>query len=352
MAVGSFTSVSLDPPLVAFLPDRNSSTFPLIRETGNFCVNILAGGQEEICRGFATKKADRFEGVDWRPTLQTGSPILDGAIAWIDCEIAEVHDAGDHQIVIGRVLELEMASPALPLLFFQGGYGTFTLRTLVLATRGVLNEAARTADAASEELERLSIDLGLECRVFAQEGNEVVIVAATGYEGPADRVGVALPFHPPFATTLAAWGSPEVRDAWLDASPVDLSTQQRESLRSQLDGIRSQGWTLSMASEATDQAEQFLNTVAEFGRTPRLERQMLDIGRRMTGIGDPSLLSAETAVNVRTIAAPILTESGLGLQLTLHGFKPGSDLAFVKHARDLLKETSQQLTRRFGGSFE
>src|SRR6516225_491463 len=68
MAVGSFTSVSLDPPLVAFLPDRGSSTFPVIREAGRFCVNILAGGQEAVSRTFATRGADRFGSVAWHPS--------------------------------------------------------------------------------------------------------------------------------------------------------------------------------------------------------------------------------------------------------------------------------------------
>ncbi|MET0521337.1 MAG: flavin reductase family protein, partial [Jiangellaceae bacterium] len=85
MAVGSFTSVSLDPPLVAFLPDRASSTFPHIRGAASFCINVLAADQEDVCRAFALRGADKFRDVSWSPS-PSGTPVLDGVVAWIDCE--------------------------------------------------------------------------------------------------------------------------------------------------------------------------------------------------------------------------------------------------------------------------
>jgi flavin reductase (DIM6/NTAB) family NADH-FMN oxidoreductase RutF len=123
MAVGSFTSVSLTPPLVAFLPDKASTTFPHIRSAGRFCINVLSAGQEDVCRSFATKGGDKFGSIGWTPAA-SGAPILDGALAWIDCEIDVVHEAGDHYIVVGRVLGLDVGDVAThsPLLFFRGGY--------------------------------------------------------------------------------------------------------------------------------------------------------------------------------------------------------------------------------------
>ena len=126
LAVGSFTSVSLDPPLVAFCPDKKSSSWPKIRDAGVFCVNILADDQEQICRVFASKGDDKFKGIGWKSGA-TGSPVLSDVLAWIDCEIDAVHDAGDHEIVVGRVRELEVArenGPG-PLVFYRGGYGHF-----------------------------------------------------------------------------------------------------------------------------------------------------------------------------------------------------------------------------------
>ena len=126
MVVGSFGSVSLDPPLVAFFPDRKSSSWPRIERASKFCVNVLASDQEALCRQMSRSGADKFAGVSHRLSAN-GSPILDGAVAWIDCDIHAVHEAGDHLIVLGAVKELEVQKPAKPLLFFQGGYGEFAL---------------------------------------------------------------------------------------------------------------------------------------------------------------------------------------------------------------------------------
>ena len=128
LAVGSFTSVSLDPPLVAFCPGQSSTSWPFIERAGAFCVNILGEGQEGLCRVFAGKGEDKFVGVGWRPSEVTGSPILDGVIAWIDCTIDQVVAAGDHWIVLGAVRGLAAVdNVGGPLVFFRGGYGRFSV---------------------------------------------------------------------------------------------------------------------------------------------------------------------------------------------------------------------------------
>ena len=124
MVVGSFTAVSLDPPLVAFFPDRRSGTWPRIEAAGRFCVNVLAENQGALCRRFSTPSADRFAGVPWHPSAG-GSPILDAVVAWVDCSLHAVHEAGDHFIVLGRVESLDIARADQPLLFFRGRYGNF-----------------------------------------------------------------------------------------------------------------------------------------------------------------------------------------------------------------------------------
>src|SRR5436190_1041908 len=82
----SFASVSLDPPLILIAPGKSSSSWPKIRDTGSFCVNILAEEQEDVCRVFATSGADKFRGVGWKPGA-TGSPVLSDVVGWIDCRI-------------------------------------------------------------------------------------------------------------------------------------------------------------------------------------------------------------------------------------------------------------------------
>jgi 3-hydroxy-9,10-secoandrosta-1,3,5(10)-triene-9,17-dione monooxygenase reductase component len=122
LAVGTFISVSLDPPLVGFLPAASSTSFPRVRQAGTFCANVSTSNQQHVCRAFATSGADKFAGLSWRPAPVTGSPVLAGVAAWIDCRITAVHEAGDHVIVIGEVADLDAAAATRPLLFHRGGY--------------------------------------------------------------------------------------------------------------------------------------------------------------------------------------------------------------------------------------
>lgn len=122
IAANSFTSVSLDPPLVLFCAAKTSTTWPRIHRAGHFTVNVLDEHQEEISRLFASREADRFGSVSWRAG-SLGAPILDDVHAHLDCVIEAEHDAGDHVIVVGRVLEMGLTPDAGPLLFYQGRYG-------------------------------------------------------------------------------------------------------------------------------------------------------------------------------------------------------------------------------------
>jgi flavin reductase (DIM6/NTAB) family NADH-FMN oxidoreductase RutF len=126
LCVGSFTSVSLHPPLVAFCAGFSSTSYPRIEAAGHFCVNILAEDQEEVARVFADKGDDKFSGIGWRPSVVTRAPVINDVLAWIDCEIDAIHEAGDHWIVIGRVLDLEIGHEGGPLVFFRGGFGRYS----------------------------------------------------------------------------------------------------------------------------------------------------------------------------------------------------------------------------------
>jgi flavin reductase (DIM6/NTAB) family NADH-FMN oxidoreductase RutF len=121
----SFTALSLDPPLILVCPGRTSSSWPRIEAVGGFCVNVLAEEQEELCRAFAMSGADKFAGVGYRPANHSGAPLLDGALAWIDCSLDTIHDGGDHLIVTGRVHDLGVEGEGRPLLFYRGGFGRF-----------------------------------------------------------------------------------------------------------------------------------------------------------------------------------------------------------------------------------
>lgn len=124
MVVGTFTSVSLDPPLVGFLPDKNSTTWPVIEQAGHFCVNMLASDQQAVCRQIAAKGTEKFVGVEYTIS-EHNLPVLANAIAYIECSIRSVTDAGDHWFVLGNVLRLEATREDDPMLFHKGRYGGF-----------------------------------------------------------------------------------------------------------------------------------------------------------------------------------------------------------------------------------
>lgn len=123
MTCQSFTSVSLDPPLVAFLPMKTSRAFAAIRKSRRFCVNFLAAEQAEVSNNFASLAEDKFAGVAWDST-SNGMPRLDDTVGWVDCVVQDVHEAGDHYLVIGKVEDLGQGDAANPLLFHQGRYRT------------------------------------------------------------------------------------------------------------------------------------------------------------------------------------------------------------------------------------
>jgi len=120
-ACQAFAALSLTPPLVLFCPSRTSSTWPVIEQSGHFCVNVLTDGQQELARRFGTSGGDKFAGVPWSAS-PGGSPVLDGALTWVECTVEAVHEAGDHYLVTGRVTGLGATRAGRPLLFYRGRY--------------------------------------------------------------------------------------------------------------------------------------------------------------------------------------------------------------------------------------
>lgn len=124
MACNSFTSVSLDPPLVLFCAAKSSTTWPRIKAAEAWAANILTEDGEDVSRVFAAPDVDRFAGVGWAPGA-SGAPVLDDALGYVDCRTDVLHDAGDHVIVVGRVVQLGYVTDGSPLLFYRGGYGRY-----------------------------------------------------------------------------------------------------------------------------------------------------------------------------------------------------------------------------------
>ncbi len=121
-ACQAFAALSLEPPLVLFCPSRSSATWSRIADSGHFCANVLAASQRELARVFGAPGGDKFAGVPWSPG-PSGAPVLDGVLTWAACAVLDVHEAGDHYVVIGRVTELGDCRAGQPLLFYRGRYG-------------------------------------------------------------------------------------------------------------------------------------------------------------------------------------------------------------------------------------
>ena len=123
MTVNSFSSVSLDPPLVLVSIDLRNAILGHFLTTRSFAINILAEGQEDLSQRFSSAAENRFEGVAWRAGM-AGVPILSGVLAHLECTVAQTFEAGDHVVLIGEVLHAEInpADDARPLVYFGSGY--------------------------------------------------------------------------------------------------------------------------------------------------------------------------------------------------------------------------------------
>lgn len=121
-ACQSFASVSLEPPLVLFCADHRGRTWPRLRAAGRFTVNVLGEDQRDLCDRFGSSRERRFEELAWERSAWD-TPSLPGVLMRVHAEVEDVHVAGDHDVVIGRVLQLETPQDGRPLLFFRGTFG-------------------------------------------------------------------------------------------------------------------------------------------------------------------------------------------------------------------------------------
>ncbi len=126
LTANSFTSLSLEPPLVLFCLDYKALSFDTFRETSHFVVNVLGEDQEELSAHFARSSVDKWNGVDYE-TWKTGCPVLPESIAVLECHTVSRHEGGDHLIIIGEVERIRYdESETKPLLYFKGRYGAIS----------------------------------------------------------------------------------------------------------------------------------------------------------------------------------------------------------------------------------
>ncbi|MEO3784694.1 flavin reductase family protein [Actinocorallia sp. B10E7] len=121
-ACQSFASVSLEPPLVLFCADHRGRSWPRMRDSGRFCVNVLGEDQQDLCARFGSSRGLRYEGLDWELS-PWDTPSLPGVLVRVHAAVHAVHTAGDHDVVLGRVLSLEHVSQGRPMVFFRSRFG-------------------------------------------------------------------------------------------------------------------------------------------------------------------------------------------------------------------------------------
>jgi flavin reductase (DIM6/NTAB) family NADH-FMN oxidoreductase RutF/DNA-binding IclR family transcriptional regulator len=353
MAIGSFTSVSLDPPLVAFLPDRSSTSFPGIREAGSFCINVLADDQEAVCRAFATRGADKFAGLGWTPTQHTGSPRLDDVVAWIDCDIQDVVEAGDHFIVIGRVRDLGATRTRSPLLFFQGGYGSFLAPSQAAAAEPDLVRHLAVLDLARPAIEALAGETGLECLVTAKVDDELVIVGGAGASygrSPATRIGQRMPFVAPIGSPFVAWAGEAEWSSWIEKLDDIARPQEVARYRDMLSFVRQRGWSVALADRGHINFELALARMSWPRPTDEEEQQVRYASLHLGSLAhEPAVLSATRSYHVRNLSAPIFDAWGVCLQVSLQGFARSSSLAELNGYLKALLDITRTVSERIGG---
>ncbi|WP_406860330.1 flavin reductase family protein [Streptomyces sp. HUAS MG47] len=123
LAVQSFASLSLDPPLVLLCVGKHSTSWPKVERAGRFGVSILAEDQRDVCAALGRPGPDKFAGLDW--TAGDGGAVhVGGALATLDCSVHTVQEAGDHHMVTARVLALDARDDGTPLVYYRSDYAT------------------------------------------------------------------------------------------------------------------------------------------------------------------------------------------------------------------------------------
>ncbi|GAA3905372.1 flavin reductase [Microbacterium invictum] len=324
MVVGSFVSVSLDPPLVAYFPQKSSSTYARLYDSPRFVISVLAADQEQLCRRLASKDPRKLDGVPLRSTA-AATPVIDGCVAWIECDLETRHDGGDHDIVVGRIVQMARPDPRLPLVFFQGGYGRFSPSSLVMPTEKDLIPALRAVEAARATFEDIAARAGHGIQVIARIADELVLLASAGGSGQdalASHVGRRMPHKPPLGALFVAEDD-ALADRWLSHARTDAV---RGVYSAMLDRVRERGWSLAAADPWHVEWNETLKEFSGGVYTPSVERRILELIDQRAGDYEPEAgLAVES---IRLLVAPVRdAEGAVVLEILLLDIGPDVDTA-------------------------
>ncbi|MBD0860703.1 flavin reductase family protein [Gordonia sp. zg691] len=350
MVVGTFNSVSMDPPLVSFMPMKTSRTFEKMRSCESLCINIVGGDQEDIVLRVAQRWQDKLEGIDWFAS-PSGDPVLADSVAWIDTRVENIVEAGDHWIVLCEVRDLAVTNPVSPLIFFQGGYGSFVSTSLMARMDHEILPAIHAAHSARPQVEELAAALCCEVSVLTAVSCDemAVVLSATGpgvdrAEGLADRI----PMVPPIGDSYVFAQDAAVQERWLGRLD-DADDSVRQLHRERLEFVREHGYLISfLPADAGPAAYREMRSATRTfvrGRlTPSQERHIREsIGRSPV---DYRLreLSDGAAYDVGSIVLPVRDRNGRpSLTLRLAQLPAGASGAQVTDWIDRARSTVKAL---------
>lgn len=321
LVVGTFSSVSLDPPLVSFMPMKTSRTFARMRECASLCVNIVGGDQEREMLAIAQRWENKFDGIEWFPS-PGGSPVLAEAIGWIDVTISQTVDAGDHWIVLCAVQDMAITNPVSPLIFFQGGYGSFVCTSLMARMDHEILPAIEAAHAARDDVESLAARIGCEASVLtAVSADEMAAVLSATAPGIDREEGLAqrIPIVPPIGDTYVFDLPAEEQERWI-AKLRNSSEDEKDVYRARLEFVREHGYLASFLPAAGAGAYADMREATkqyESGRlTPRQERAIREQILRTTVDYRPRHFEDDHRYDVGSLVLPVRDHDG-GHTLTL-----------------------------------
>jgi len=290
---------------------------------------------------------DKFHGVVWKKS-RSGAPIIDGIVAWIDCILDRVYQAGDHYIVLGQVRDLGIGTPTIPLLFFQGGYGGFAATSLAIGASADMLEALRIADRAREEMEAVAAEVDAECHAHVLQGKQIVVVSSAyppRTSAPPSRLGMRFPIVPPWGEVFMAWSDDQSKSQWLDELGASVGSAQRQAICSDMRQIREHGWAFTVRTKDADNIDSVLEMIALYGYTPATERQLAQIITHVGAHGDLAHFDDLPAGTVRTVSAPVFSPSGdLALVISLRYLPPDRPIADVRQHIARLRRAAGDVT--------
>ncbi|MFI7481202.1 flavin reductase [Kocuria sp. M1R5S2] len=352
MVVGTFSSVSLEPPLVSFMPMTTSSSYAKLRAADHVCISVFAHDQLQACRTLASKDPEKFDKVEWTPS-SVGAPMIAGAVAHIHGRIDREVEAGDHYITLVAVDDVAVNRPVTPLLFFQGGYGGFSTTGLSAHVDESMISAVRIAEAARPQLDRLAQRFGCSAAALVQISALDQTIGATSYGGDSDadeRIGVRVPLIPPLGEAAVAW-SPDQVDRWVSRiHPQD--EQVAGAYREAAGRVRAQGYAISRVDHDPDGYARLGEALSEYAGgelTPARDRA---VRTTIAGAGHffgGSVSASDTGVDLASVVVPVFAPdaggpSNSGLVLRLCHLPSGVDGATVAEWVHVMQGAAAEVT--------